>query len=111
MKSESEIQTEIQTEVCKHDAIIFRTNVGTVRTTDGRFFKTGLPKGHPDLYGFKKNNGKIFYIEVKDHKGRPRKEQVRFHEMLTRNGIIHGIARSPEDAVKIVTEELVGYGF
>lgn len=31
--------------------------------------------------------------------------------MLTRSGIIHGIARSPEDAVKIVKEELIGYGF
>jgi len=31
--------------------------------------------------------------------------------MLTNHGIIHGIARSPEDALKIIDEELVGYGF
>jgi len=27
------------------------------------------------------------------------------------DGIIHGIARSPEDALKIIDEELVGFGF
>lgn len=52
-----------------------------------------------------------FYIEVKTSTGRPRKDQVRFHEFLTKRGIIHGIARSPDDAVKIVKEGPVGYGF
>lgn len=78
---------------------------------NGRYFDTGLPKGFPDLFGFKHGNGKIFYIEVKNATGKPRKEQVKFHEFLTSVGAIHGIARSPEDAVKIVKEELVGYGF
>ena len=53
----------------------------------------------------------MFYIEVKNEKGKPRADQVRFHEMLTKQEIIHGIARSAGDAVKIVEEGLIGYGF
>ena len=52
-----------------------------------------------------------FYVEVKDYKGKPREGQVHFHKMLNRYGIIHGIARSADDAVKIVKEGLIGYGF
>ena len=48
---------------------------------------------------------------VKTPTGRPRQDQIQFHHMLTSHGIVHGIARSPEDAIKIVDEGLVGYGF
>lgn len=54
---------------------------------------------------------KFFYIEVKNERGRPRKDQIRFHDFLQSHNVIHGIARSPDDAVKIVKEGLVGYGF
>lgn len=110
-KSEHDIQSQIMIEVSKHNYTIFRTNVGKVKMTDGRYFDTGLPKGHPDLYGFRHDNGKLFYIEVKDYRGKPRPDQVKFHEFLTRFRVIHGIARSPEDALKIIDNELVGYGY
>lgn len=78
---------------------------------DGRWFDTGLPKGHPDLYGFRWSDHQVFYLEIKNAKGHPRPDQIRFHEMLTKRGVIHGIARSVEDATKIVKEGLIGYGF
>lgn len=105
------IQNNIRVAVSQHSCTIFRTNVGRVRMSNGRFFDTGLPSGHPDLYGFKHSNGKVFYLEIKNETGRPRDDQVKFHNLLTRYGIIHGIARSPEDAIKIIDEEIVGYGF
>lgn len=111
MLSEHAIQSAIMVAVSKHQCTIFRSNVGKVKTADGRWFYTGLPKGHPDLYGFKWSNGKIFYLEIKNTKGKPRPDQIRFHEILTKHGIIHGIARSVDDALKIIDEELVGYGF
>lgn len=111
LKPEHLIQSEIIVAVSQHDCHIFRTNVGKVRMSDGRYFDTGLPVGYPDLTGFKHNNGKIFFIECKNAVGRPRKEQINFHQMLTKFNIIHGIARSREDALKIIDEELVGYGF
>ena len=111
MQSEHSIQSAIMVAVSKHHCTVFRSNVGKVKNIDGRWFDTGLPKGHPDLYGFRWSDHQVFYLEIKNERGKPRADQVRFHEMLTKRGVIHGIARSPEDAIKIVEEGLVGYGF
>lgn len=53
----------------------------------------------------------MFYIEVKTSTGRPRADQIQFHNQLMTDGIIHGIARSPEDTLKIIDDELIGFGF
>lgn len=57
------------------------------------------------------SDNQIFYIEVKNERGKPRQDQIQFHQILTQRNVIHGIARSAEDAVKIVSNGLVGYGF
>lgn len=111
MTSEHQIQNDIRVTLSANQCTVFRVNVGTVRTKDGRIFSAGVPQGHPDLYGFKWSNGKVFYLEIKNAKGKPRQDQIRFHHMLTSHHIVHGIARSADDALKIVDEELVGYGF
>lgn len=111
MLSEHKIQNDIRIALSRHQCTVFRVNVGSVKTPDGRFFSAGVPSGHPDLYGFRWSDNKIFYIEVKNERGRPRKDQIRFHDFLQSHNVIHGIARSPDDAVKIVKEGLVGYGF
>lgn len=111
MGAEMAIQNDIRVKLAQAGYVVFRTNVGKVKTADGRFFDTGLPKGFFDLFGFKHDNGRIFFLEIKNKKGRVRDDQKQFHRMLTKYGIIHGVARSPEDALKIVSEELVGYGF
>ena len=107
---EHNIQSRIQIALSKAGYKVFRTNVGTVETKDGRYFKTGLPKGFPDLMGFTPDNY-IYFIEVKTPTGTASKAQKDFHKMLQKQNVIHGIARSPEDALKIVKGELVGYGF
>ncbi len=78
---------------------------------NGRMFDTGLPRGFPDLSGFRHSDLQVFYIEVKNEKGKPREDQKRFHQRMMQLGVIHGIARSPEDALKIVKLGLVGYGW
>lgn len=90
---------------------MYRGNVGLAYTKDGRAFKTGLPAGFPDLFGFKKGSNKMFFIEVKTPTGRIRQSQINFHLALMHDGAIHGIARSLDDAFKIVDDELVGYGY
>lgn len=110
-ESEHSIQKQIQLALSKHQCTIFRANVGKIHTPDGRFFSTGLPSGFPDLFGFRWTDGKIFFIEVKNAKGRPRADQVVFHKMLQSHNIIHGIARSTHDALMIVDGGIVGYGF
>lgn len=84
-------------------AIVFRANVGTFRTADGRTVSTGLPKGFSDLFGFRKSDGKVFFIEVKNGKGRVRPDQKHFIEMMRKNGAIAGVARSAEEAIELVT--------
>lgn len=111
IKPEHQIQNEIRLALSKNKCTVFRVNVGSIRLPDGTFFQTGVPNGHPDLYGFRWSDNQIFYIEVKNERGRPRRDQIQFHHMLTSHGIVHGIARSPDDAVKIVKEGLIGYGF
>ena len=112
MKSEHAIQNEIRMALGNHDCFVFRANVGKVKTQDGRWFNTGLPPGFPDLFGFKKSNGKIFFIEVKNEKGRLREVQQRFAKnVLKPSSVIYGVARSVEDALAIIDDELKGYGY
>ena len=63
---------------------------------------TGLPKGFPDLFGYRKSDGRIIFIEVKTAKGRIRPEQVKFLEQVKKDGCLAGVARSVADARKII---------
>lgn len=87
-------------------AVIFRTNVGTVRTVDGRYFKTGLPKGYSDLSGVRRSDGRAVFIEVKTPTGRASREQLNFIEQMKKCHALAGIARSVEDAIAIIQEEV-----
>lgn len=126
---EHEIQKRIQVALTAAGCVVFRSNVGKgllirhsqiiKRFENGtalvagpfNYFDAGLPSGHPDLYGFRKKDGKIFYIEVKAERGVISDKQKKFHKMLHANGIVHGIARSVEDALKVIEQEAVGYGY
>lgn len=108
---EHSIQKEIQVALSRHKCSVFRTNVGKVQTIDHRWFDTGLPQGFPDLMGFRWVDNQIFFIEVKSKTGKPRPDQIRFHEFLASHGVIHGIARSVSEALMIVDGSLVGLGF
>lgn len=101
VKTEHTIQNEIRVALTENGYTVFRANVGKVKTVDGRWFDTGLPKGHLDLYGFRPD-GQIFYIEVKNERGRVRPEQEKFIETVKNRGAIAGVARSVEDALGIV---------
>lgn len=59
------------------------------------------PEGTPDLL-YIGSEGKVAWVEVKDAKGKAREAQKRFIELMHRLGHRAGIARSPEDALKIV---------
>lgn len=98
--TEQDIQNLIRIAASKNN-MIFRANVGKVRTSDGRFFDTGLPKGFCDLFGFRPD-GQIFFIEVKKPGGRVREDQKKFIRIMKNNGAIAGVAYSVEDALKII---------
>ena len=104
MKSEHQIQDEIRIALSQHGCTIFRANAGQVTTIEGRQFY-GMPKGFPDLCGHRNSDGKAIYIEVKNSKGRLRKEQEAFAEFLNRQPVLYGVARSVEDALRIVNKK------
>lgn len=85
-------------------AVLFRANVGSGITYDGRHFDTGLPKGFSDLFGFRKSDGRAVFIEVKNETGRVRPEQVNFIQKMQIYGALAGIARSVGDARNIILE-------
>ncbi|AVH85722.1 hypothetical protein [Lactobacillus phage Sabazios] len=106
MGEEISIQNDIRVKLAQAGYIVFRTNVGKVKTHDGRWFDSGLPAGFPDLMGFKPENGKIYFIEVKTPKGKRRPDQIRFAQNLRDKHVIYGVARSAKEAVTIVRDEL-----
>ena len=61
--------------------------------------------------GFRWVDNQFFCIEVKSKTGKPRPDQIRFHEFLQSHHVIHGIARSVKDALMIVDGALQGYGY
>lgn len=105
MKSEKAIQNEILLALSQNGCKVFRTNAGEIRTKDGRVVKL-LPKGFPDIAGFRMSDGKAVFIEVKNAKGRLRKEQIVFGELLGKFPVLYGVARSPEEAMAIIEEEV-----
>ena len=99
-------QDAIRVALAQAGYVVFRTNVGRVKTADGRWFESGLPSGFPDLMGYKPENGRIFFLEVKTPIGRRHRDQVLFANGLRDKHVIYGVVRSAEEAVTIVKNEL-----
>lgn len=83
---------------------LFRANVGRVKTPDGRWFSTGLPKGYPDLCGYHRTSGRAVYIECKMPYNKPSEEQVKFIDEARAAGAIAAVCYSVEEAVELVTK-------
>ena len=101
MTPEHIIQNHIR-EALSPYAIIFRANVGKVKTPDGRYFDTGLPTGFPDLFGFRKSDGKMIFIEVKTPTGIVTHSQRRFINAVNKFPVIVGVCRSVDDALRLI---------
>jgi hypothetical protein len=100
--SEHKIQNDIRVAVSQHGCTIFRANVGKVKLPNGRWFDTGLPRGYPDLFGFRHSDGKMFFIECKNEVGRLRPEQKVFQKFVKPLPVLYGVARSVDDAIAII---------
>lgn len=107
--TESEIQSLILLEASKRGHRLWRTNAGNVKNEQGFHVKL-MPKGYPDLTGFRKTDGKFVVIEVKKPTGRLSEHQKKFAEWAKTQPIIYGVARSKEDAIHIIENGLNGYG-
>lgn len=61
----------------------------------------GLPNGFTDLM-IVLQNGRVGFVEVKTQKGRVSPDQINFIKHMQSIGCPAGVARSPEDAIKII---------
>lgn len=100
MKSENDIQSEIRIELSKHGTV-FRMQSGMFYTEQGQKIRIGVP-GMSDLLFI--GQGFIAWIEVKNSKGRPSKDQLNFIKLMNSMGHRAGIARSVEDALYIINK-------
>jgi hypothetical protein len=112
--TEQRIQQEIRLAISKGDTRVFRNNTGTLRDANGRPVQFGLAKGSADLIGWTTRTitpdmvgqrvAVFTSIEVKAPAGRVSPEQRQWMEAVQAAGGIAGVARSVEDALRIVTE-------
>lgn len=100
--TETDLMNSIRLELSQRGYTVFRSNVGKVRLSDGRFFNTGLPKGFSDLFAIK--NGKIYFLEVKINPNKASKEQINFIEQMRKKGCIAGVVYSIREAIMLVEE-------
>jgi len=100
------IQDDIIAMLSLNGCRVWRINVGSVEMKDGRRFHAGPEKGFPDLCGYRRKDGKMFFIEVKTKTGRRRPAQDYFAKEVATDPVIYGVARSPEEALEIVTKGL-----
>ena len=111
-KSEHQIQNEIRLVLSQY-GIVLRLNSGKFwqgkRVWSNEFKQyvlidlrpvQGCPEGTSDLLFIGENS--VVFIEVKDDKGKLRAEQKRFMEIVEGYGHKVGVARSSDDALKII---------
>ena len=124
---EHDIQNAIRLAISNNQlGVSFRCNVGqayqgdVLKNYDGsitiknpRPFKSGLPEGFSDLMVITpititpemigQKIAQAGFIEVKTKKGKPTEEQLNFINQMQKIGARAGVARSPEEAIHIIT--------
>ena len=99
MKSETTIQNEIRCALSIHGLVV-RQNVGNFYTEYGGRVQCGF-KGLSDLVYFG-NDGVVAFIETKTPKGKLSKEQKQFLARMRCAGYRADVARSAEEALKLI---------
>lgn len=112
-ETEQHIQQSIRLAVgARSDTRLFRNNVGSCISSDGRVVRFGLCPGSSDLIGFRtitvtpdmvgQQVAVFSAVEVKTTKGRPTEQQQKFIQLVQRSGGIAGIARSVDEAQSVL---------
>jgi hypothetical protein len=115
MASEQTIQQQIRLTCGTGSTRLFRNNTGTLRDQQGRPVQFGLAKGSADLIGWRtitigpehigQRIAVFTSIEVKTPTGRVSPEQRQWLGAVQAAGGIAGVARSVDDALRIVTAQ------
>lgn len=100
---ESDIQRLIMLALSEAGCVIWRNNTGVLKNAAGIPIKFGLCVGSSDLVGIAPG-GRFLAVEIKTPKGRATPEQLRFIDAVRKRGGIAGIARSPDEALALLSE-------
>lgn len=103
MNRETVLQNMIRVKLSER-GIVLRLNNGVFYTKDGRPIASGLPPGTSDLLFI--GEGRAAFIECKTETGRASPQQLRFIDVVRSHGVRAGIARSIEDAISIIEEDI-----
>lgn len=108
---EQDIQNAVMVALSRNGHRVWRSNAGMAlspsilndpeRKPDRHWIKL-LPNGFPDLFGYNGQTGQFFAIEMKTATGRLRPDQIKFAEFIKNQPVRYGVARSVDDALKIV---------
>ena len=102
---ESKIQREIRLALGKRDdVVVWRNNVGTLKTEHGQHVKFGLCVGSADLIGIYKPTGQFLAIECKKPGEKQSQEQKMFEALVAISGGLYCVARSVSDAENFLRE-------
>lgn len=114
MTAETPLISRIRLEAPKYGARLFRNQVGFYVLSNGSRISSGLAKGSPDLIGWRtvtitpemvgQQIAVFAGIEAKTKQGKLTPEQQTFLDSMEQAGCIHGVARSVDDAIRILTE-------
>lgn len=115
--TERNIQQDIRLALSKNGSKIFRNNCGGFKDQTGRWVTFGVANpGGSDLIGWTpvtitpdmvgKKIAVFTAIEVKSASGKIRPEQTNFIDRVKIDGGMAGVARSTDDALQIITNQL-----
>lgn len=100
---EQDIQRLIMLALSEAGCLIFRNNVGVLKNAAGIPIRFGLAVGSSDLIGIAPG-GRFLAVEIKTPTGKATPEQLRFIEAVRARGGIAGIARSPAEALALLSQ-------
>ena len=111
--SEAELQNKIRLALGKRANVrIFRNNVGSAKTYDGRHIDFGLCKGSSDLIGWTSREitadmvgqkiAVFTAIEVKTPTGKVSEVKENFISLVKKHGGIAAVVRTIDDATEIL---------
>lgn len=103
-------EKDIQKDICRYlemrHLVFTPTNSKMWPNGKGGFLRSGGTVGWPDITGLLPN-GRLFCIEVKGKHGRVSPIQRKVMDLITASGGIVGVARSVEDAARILDPWIV----
>lgn len=105
MNKETALQNSIIAALCSHGCVARNHTVGNFYTAYGGRIQVGT-HGESDIMGHRISDGKALYVEVKLPGEKPREDQQKFLDAMSRTGALAGCAHSVEEALRIVGTQL-----